>query len=98
VRTKCVGKSCVSVWGYSWGLRLLPNVGGPGLVEAGHYKKSRLLWFHRRMCRSCTSMVCMAGVGPEWSHNMANALALDLQTWPRGDVPRLGLIDEDVDL
>ena len=43
-------------------------------------------------------MVCMAGVDPEWSHNMAYALALDARTWPRGDVPGLGLIDEDVDL
>jgi hypothetical protein len=29
---------------------------------------------------------------------MAHALALDPQTWPREDVPGLGLIDEDVDL
>jgi hypothetical protein len=40
----------------------------------------------------------MAGVGPEWSHSMAYALALDPQTWPREDVLGLGLIDEDVDL
>jgi len=40
----------------------------------------------------------MAGVDPEWSHSMAHALALDAWTWPRGDVPGLGLIDEDVDL
>jgi hypothetical protein len=37
-------------------------------------------------------------VGPEWSHNMAHALALDPRTWPREDVPGLGLINEDVDL
>ncbi|TVU50554.1 hypothetical protein EJB05_01930, partial [Eragrostis curvula] len=43
-------------------------------------------------------MVCMAGVGPEWSHSMAHALALDARTWPRGDVPGLGLTDEDVGL
>ncbi|TVU00901.1 hypothetical protein EJB05_53632, partial [Eragrostis curvula] len=43
-------------------------------------------------------MVRMAGVGPEWSHSMAHALALDARTWPRGDVPGLGLMDEDVDL
>jgi hypothetical protein len=29
---------------------------------------------------------------------MAHALALDPRTWPREDVPGLGLIDEDVDL
>jgi hypothetical protein len=29
---------------------------------------------------------------------MAQALALDPQTWPRDDVPGLGLIDEDIDL
>jgi hypothetical protein len=43
-------------------------------------------------------MVCMAGVSPECSHSMAHALALDPRTWPRVDVPRLVLIDEDVDL
>jgi hypothetical protein len=48
--------------------------------------------------RSCTSMVCMASVGPQWSHNMAHALVLDPLTWPREDAPGLGLIDEDVDL
>jgi hypothetical protein len=47
---------------------------------------------------SCTGMVCMVGVGPEWSHNMAQAPALDTRTWPREDVPGFGLIDEDVDL
>jgi hypothetical protein len=29
---------------------------------------------------------------------MAHALALDPRTWPREDVPGLGLIDEDIDL
>jgi hypothetical protein len=29
---------------------------------------------------------------------MGHALALDPRTWPREDVPGLGLIDEDVDL
>ncbi|TVT98778.1 hypothetical protein EJB05_55899, partial [Eragrostis curvula] len=43
-------------------------------------------------------MVRMAGVGPEWSHSMAHALALDARTWPKGDVPGLGLTDEDVGL
>ncbi|TVU26692.1 hypothetical protein EJB05_29248, partial [Eragrostis curvula] len=43
-------------------------------------------------------MVRMAGVDPEWSHSMAHALALDARTWPRGDVPGLGLTDEDVGL
>ncbi|BAD73085.1 unknown protein [Oryza sativa Japonica Group] len=34
-----------------------------------------------------------------WSgHSMAHALALDTRTWPRGDVPGLGLIDGGVDL
>jgi len=40
----------------------------------------------------------MAGVDPEWSPSMTHALALDAWTWPRGDVPGLGLINEDVDL
>jgi hypothetical protein len=34
-------------------------------------------------------------LGPEWSHGMAYE-TLDIQTWPRGEVPRLGLTDEDV--
>jgi hypothetical protein len=29
---------------------------------------------------------------------MAHALALDTWTWPRGDIPGLGLTDEDVGL
>ena len=49
-------------------------------------------------CVSCAGMVRMAGVDPAWSHSMAHALALDTRTWLRGDVPGLGLIDEDVDL
>ena len=40
----------------------------------------------------------MAGVDPAWSHSMAHALALDTRMWPRGDVPGLGLTDEDVGL
>jgi hypothetical protein len=47
---------------------------------------------------SCTSMVCMAGVSPEWSHNMAHALELGPRTLPREDVTGLGLIDKDIDL
>jgi hypothetical protein len=43
-------------------------------------------------------MVRMARVDSEWSHNMAHALTLDTRTWPRGDVPSLGLTDEDVGL
>ena len=42
-------------------------------------------------CVSCAGMVRMAGVDPEWSPSMAHALALDTRTWPRGDVPGLGL-------
>jgi hypothetical protein len=38
VRTKCAGKTCVGLWGYSWGPRELPGVGGPGLGEAGRYR------------------------------------------------------------
>jgi hypothetical protein len=40
----------------------------------------------------------MAGVDPEWPHSMVHALALDPRTWPREDVPGLGLIDKNVDL
>jgi hypothetical protein len=40
----------------------------------------------------------MAGVGPEWSHGMVQALALEPRTSQREDVPGLGLIDEDIDL
>jgi hypothetical protein len=48
VRTKCAGKTCVGLWGYSWGPRELSGVGGPGLGEAGRYK-----WYQSRDdCRS----------------------------------------------
>nr|BAD61965.1 hypothetical protein [Oryza sativa Japonica Group] len=40
----------------------------------------------------------MAGVDREWLYSMAHALALDTWTWPREDVPGLGLIDGGVDL
>jgi hypothetical protein len=36
----------------------------------------------------------MPGVGLEWSHSMAHALALDPWMWPRENVPRLGFIDK----
>jgi hypothetical protein len=100
VRTKCTGKTYVGLWGNSCGRRELPGVGGPGLGEAGHYKwyHNRLSQFHRRMWSSCVGMVCMAGVGPEWSHGMVQALALEPRTSQREDVPGLGLIDEDIDL
>lgn len=48
--------------------------------------------------RSCTCMVCIAGVGPGWSHNMTHALVLGTQACPRGDIPGLVLTDEDVGL
>jgi hypothetical protein len=48
--------------------------------------------------RSCAGMVCLASVGPEWSHSRAHALALDPRMWPTENVPGLGLIDEDVGL
>jgi hypothetical protein len=35
--------------------------------------------------------------GRSWPRvSMAHALVLDTQTWPRGDVPGLGLTDEDI--
>jgi hypothetical protein len=40
----------------------------------------------------------MAGVDPEWSHNMAHALAFDTRTWPRENVLGLRLTDEGVGL
>jgi hypothetical protein len=41
----------------------------------------------------------MAHVGPEWSHGMAyDDTTLDTQMWLRGEVPGLGLTDEDVGL
>ena len=36
--------------------------------------------------------------GPRVVTQHGTSLALDARTWPRGDVPGLGLIDEDVDL
>jgi hypothetical protein len=74
------------------------DVSGPGLEEVGRYRMVSkptlmVLWVRVLQLRS---MVCMAGVDPEWSHSMAHALALDTRTWPREDVPGLGLTDEDV--
>jgi hypothetical protein len=37
VRTKCAGKTCVGLWGYSWGPRELPGVSRPSLREASRY-------------------------------------------------------------
>jgi hypothetical protein len=69
----------------------------PGrVVTVGNRADSR--GFTGACGRSCAGMVCMAGVGPEWSHSMAHTLALYPRTWPREDVPGLELIDEDVDL
>ena len=84
----------------SYVLEKLSDVSGPDLVEAGHYRMvlELTLAVHRRMCRSCAGMVRMARVVLEWSHSMAHALTLDTQTWPRGDVPGLGLTDKDVSL
>jgi len=81
-------------------LEKLPDVSGAGLVEAERYRmvSEPTLVVSRTLCRSCADMVCMASVDPEWSHSIAHALALDTWTWPRGNVPGLGLIDEDVDL
>jgi hypothetical protein len=89
-----------------WSVRVVyvlekrPDVSGPSLEEVDviEWYQSRLSWFYGRVCRSCVGMVCMAGVDPEWSHSMAHALALDTQTWPRENVPGLGLTDEDVGL
>ncbi len=65
--------------------RARPGRGGQDVTK---WYQSRLSRFH-----SCAGMVRMAGVDPEWSHSMAHALALDTRTWPRGDVPGLGLTD-----
>jgi hypothetical protein len=39
----------------------------------------------------------MAHVGPKWSHDMAYH-DVDIHTWSRGEVPGLGLTDENVGL
>ncbi|TVU50364.1 hypothetical protein EJB05_01734, partial [Eragrostis curvula] len=85
--------------GWVTDLEVLPRCArecGPGLEEAGRYSGIRAdsRGFTGACGRSCAGMVRMAGVGPEWSHSMA----LDARTWPRGDVPGLGLTDEDVGL
>ena len=51
--------------------------------------------------RARAGQLCGHGAHDAWAlcgHGMAHAPALDARTWPRGDVPGLGLIDEDVDL
>ncbi len=64
--------------------------------DVTEWYQSQLSRFHGHVSHSCTGMLRMAGVDPEWSHSMAHALALDTRTWPRWDVPGLGLIDGDV--
>jgi hypothetical protein len=57
------------------------------------------LRFYERVWVRGSGIWCMAHVGPEWSHGMAYGDTRHTkQTWLRGDVPGLGLIDEDVDL
>ena len=81
-------------------LEKLPDVSGPDLVEAGRYRMVSKPTFTVSWARvsQLRGMVCMAGVDPKWSHSMAHTLALDTWTWPRGDLPSLGWIDEDIDL
>jgi hypothetical protein len=73
-----------------------PDVSRPGLEEAGRYRMVSEPTL--AVSRAPMLQLRMAGVDPEWSHSMAHALALDTRTWPREDVPVLGLIDEDVGL
>ena len=100
VRTKCAEKTSVGLWGQSKDPRGLPCVGTAGPVVAGCYKwyQSRPSRFHGRVWARGADIGFMAHVGPEWSHGMSYVPTLDTQTWPRGEVPGLRLIDEDVDL
>jgi hypothetical protein len=100
VRKKCAGKTCFGLWEYFWGPRELQGVGGSGLGETGRYTwyQNRLSRFHGRVWSQLRRHGVHGWCRPEWSHILAHALALDPQTWPREDVPGLGLIDKDVDL
>jgi hypothetical protein len=43
VRTKCAEKTCVGLWGYSWGPREQPGVGEPSLGEAGYLRVQQIV-------------------------------------------------------
>ena len=92
------GYGSTAVEGRQLGKEML--IGGLALKRRDITKwyHSQLSRFHRRVCCSCVGIVCMASVDLEWSHNMAHTPALDTRTWPRGDVPSLGLTDEDINL
>ena len=93
VRTKCAGKTSVGLWGQSRDPRELPGVTTTGPEWPGCYKwyQSRPSRFHGRVWARGADIWRMAHVDPEWSHGMAYVPALDTQTWPRGDVPGLGV-------
>ena len=71
---------------------------GPGWPGCYKWYQSRPSRFHGRVWARGANIVRMTHVGPEWSHGMTYVPTLDTQTWPRGEVPDSGLIDEDVDL
>ena len=81
--------------------RKQPDVSGPGLGEAGRYRmvsEPTLAVSRARVSQLRRHSVygwCGSGVV---THSMAHALALGTRTWPRDDIPGLGLTDEDVGL
>jgi len=75
-------KMCRKDWCWSvrvdYVLEKLSDVSGLGLVDLALWRRdvtewyhSQLSWFNWCVYRSCIGMVCMAGVDPEWSHNMS---------------------------
>jgi hypothetical protein len=81
-------------------LEKLIDVSGPGLVEAARYRmvSEPTLAVSRARVSHLRRHGAHGWCGPRVVTQMAHALALDTRTWPREDVPSLGLTDEDVGL
>jgi hypothetical protein len=86
--------TCVGLWGYSWGPRELPGIGGSAsgrrVVTIDIRADSR--GFTCACGHSRAGMVCMICVGLEWSHNMDVDLLRGCM-WHPG--PRFNRINKD---
>jgi hypothetical protein len=96
VRTK---DSCWSV-GTIYDTRELPGVSTAGL-GIGHGVTSGIRVDPRGFTGVCGLGVRVYGAWHMWArsgHMTWHMTTLDIQAWPRGEVPGLGLTDEDVSL
>jgi hypothetical protein len=94
----CVEKTRLGLWGVTNGIRSDPRgfTGAYGSVEKDTMMYESGTWVHTHdvwVLWEEHGMVYAAN----WTYDMC-MLVLDVRTWPRGDVPGLGLTDEDVSL